>query len=123
MRRWRKLELHFLGGDLEPGSLIGEQVERYRVVVFTQRLFLLPGVGPDVAGHDVGRRLEVVGVQMYKFRRGRAESESTRREIGARETREVIRPAMPVGIDGQTNVAIMFQEGGPVPGKKSLPPP
>ena len=55
--------------------------------------------------------------------RGRAMPEFTRREIEARETREVSQPVMLGGIDGQDDVAIMFQEGDPVPGKRSLPPP
>ena len=59
----------------------------------------------------------------HQFGRGRAMPELTRREIEARETRKVFQPVMLGGIDGQKDVAIMFQEGDPDPGKRSLPPP
>ena len=44
-------------------------------------------------------------------------------KIEARETREIVQPAMARGVHGQSEVTIMFQEGDSVSGKKSLLPP
>ena len=44
-------------------------------------------------------------------------------EVEARESREVIHPALGRSVHGDVDIEFMFQEGDSIPGKKGLVPP